>query len=74
MSPGKFTSKHFSRLNTHHQRLRIKQRQSAFKKRRLELKAERNSSDAAKTILEGTSSLSNIIYFVVNTCIYHFQF
>ena len=63
MSPGKHTKIHLARKKKRLERMRLLLKQSKYKRRRLELKAERCSKDAAQSVLEGTF---NFIVISVN--------
>lgn len=54
MSPGTYTIRHMRRKDRKMQRKRLRVGQPDVKRRRLELKAERQSKNASQSVLEGT--------------------
>lgn len=54
MSPGTYTIRHMRRKDRKMERKRLRVGQPDVKRRRLELKAERQSKNASQSVLEGT--------------------
>lgn len=54
VSPGTYTIRHMRRKDRKMQRKRLRVGQPDVKRRRLELKAERQSKNASQSVLEGT--------------------
>lgn len=54
MSPGTYTIRHMRRKDRKMQRKRLRVGHPDVKRRRLELKAERQSKNASQSVLEGT--------------------